>query len=65
MDSNTTVEKNKTKQNKNQPKLFRYFLQEKFSDEERVPEVKMPLHTCARFGLDMLSEPRAGFAFYN
>lgn len=45
--------------------LFRYFLWEKVSYEERIPKGKMPSHTRARFGLDMVSEPRAGFEFYD
>lgn len=45
--------------------LLRYLLQEKVSYEERIPKVKMSSHTHARFGLDMVSEPRAGFEFYN
>lgn len=54
MESNTTVKN-----------LFRYLLQEKVSDEEKVPKVKMLSYIHPRFGLDAVSEPRGEFEFYN
>lgn len=54
-----------TQQWKKKPQTCSSISYRRVSEEERAPKVQMPSHIHTTFGLDIVSEPRAGFEFYN